>query len=50
VIRAKNLSQEHPERYEWREDAVIPADLDCFQRLREAIGREDIGKRQLTFF
>jgi hypothetical protein len=49
VVGAENLSREHPERHEWREDSVIPADPDRLQRLREAIGREDIGKREVTF-
>ena len=49
VVGAENLTQEHPERHEWREDSVIPADPDRLQRLREAMRREDICKRELTF-
>jgi hypothetical protein len=49
VVGAENLSQEHPERHDWREDSAFPADPDRLQRLREEIGREDISKRELTF-
>jgi hypothetical protein len=49
MVGAKNLSQEHPERHKWREDSVVPTEVDFFDDICEALCRKDLGERETTF-
>jgi hypothetical protein len=48
VVGAENLSQEHPERYEWREDSVVPACANRRECLRNDFPREHVSERQVS--
>jgi hypothetical protein len=47
-VGAEHLSQEHPERYEWREDRVVPACANRRECLRNDFRREHIRERQIS--
>lgn len=48
MIFAKHLSQENPQRYDWRIDAVEPNDLNRCHRLRDYRVRKQLAKRQVS--
>jgi hypothetical protein len=48
VVGAENLPQKHPERYERREDSVVPACANCRKCLRDDFRREHVCERQVS--
>src|SRR6516165_2488889 len=48
VVGAQNLSQEHPECHEWREDSVVPACANRSECLRNNFRREHVRERQIS--
>src|SRR4051794_27236876 len=46
VVRAGHLLQEDPERHQWREDPILPGDLDRLQCLRDGLLGENVGERE----
>jgi hypothetical protein len=48
LVRAEHLSQEHPERHEWREDSVVPACANRRECLRDDFRREHVRERRAS--
>jgi hypothetical protein len=49
MIGAEDLSQEDPERHQWRVDTVVPTKVEFLADLCETLCREDLGERETTF-
>jgi hypothetical protein len=46
MVGAENLPEKDSKGHEWREDPVLPRDLDTLERLGDVCRRQDVAERE----